>query len=42
MELKNILLNEFKDEMNTTRRFLESISEDHFNYTPHDLSLIHI
>ena len=38
MELKNILLNEFKDEMNTTRRFLESISEDHFNYTPHDKS----
>ncbi len=38
MELNVILLSEFIDEMNTTRRFLESISDDLFEYTPHDKS----
>ena len=38
MELNLILLNEFKDEMNTTRRFLESISEDLFDFSPHEKS----
>ena len=38
MKLNFILLNEFKDEMNTTRKFLESISEDLFEFTPHDKS----
>ena len=38
MELKNVYLEEFVDEMNTTRRFLESISEDLFEFTPHDKS----
>ena len=33
-----ILLNEFTDEMNTTRKFLESISEDKFEFTPHEKS----
>ena len=38
MELNLILLNEFKDEMDTTRKFLESISEDLFEFTPHKKS----
>ena len=38
MKLNHILLDEFKDEMHTTRRFLESISEDLFNFTPHEKS----
>ena len=38
MKLNEILLNEFKDEMNTTRKFLESISEDKFEFSPHEKS----
>ena len=38
MQLNLILLNEFKDEMNTTRKFLESISEDLFEFSPHEKS----
>ena len=38
MNLNEILLNEFKDEMNTTRKFLESISEETFEFTPHEKS----
>ncbi|QWX85183.1 damage-inducible protein DinB [Cellulophaga sp. HaHaR_3_176] len=38
MKLNEILLNEFKDEMNTTRKFLNSISEDVFEFTPHEKS----
>ena len=38
MKLNIILLEEFKDEMNTTRRFLESISEDLLEFTPHEKS----
>ena len=38
MKLNEILLNEFKDEMNTTRKFLESISEEVFEFTPHEKS----
>lgn len=38
MKLNEILLNEFKDEMNTTRKFLEAVSEDIFQYTPHKKS----
>ena len=38
MELNKILLQEFQDEMNTTRKFLQSISEETFSYTPHKKS----
>ncbi len=38
MQLNTILLKEFKDEMNTTRKFLSSISEDLFEFTPHEKS----
>ena len=38
MDLNLILLEEFKDEMDTTRRFLAAISEDLFDYTPHEKS----
>ena len=36
MELNKVLLKEYKDEMGTTRKFLESIPEDLFEYSPHD------
>ena len=51
MKLNQILLAEFIDEMNTTRKFLNSISEELFEFSPHEksknfgqliLSLIHI
>ncbi len=38
MELNNIYLEEFLDEMKTTRRFLEKISEDYFEFSIHDKS----
>ena len=38
MMLNLILLEEFKDEMKTTRKFLESISEDLFEFSPHEKS----
>lgn len=38
MEFKNIILKEFTDEMNTTRKFLENISLDLFDYKPHEKS----
>ncbi len=38
MKLSNIILEEFEDEMNTTRRFLETISEELFDYSPHNKS----
>ena len=38
MKINEILLNEFKDEMNTTRNFFEAISEDLFEFTTHDKS----
>ena len=38
MKLNLILLDEFIDEMNTTRKFLESIPEDLFEFTPHEKS----
>lgn len=38
MKLNEILLNEFKDEMYTTRKFLESISENSFEFSPHEKS----
>lgn len=38
MKLNLILLNEYKDEMNTTRRFLEAIPEDLYAFTPHEKS----
>lgn len=38
MKLNKVLLKEFRDEMNTTRRFLENISEDLFEYEPHEKS----
>ena len=38
MKLNIVLLAEYIDEMNTMRRFLESISEDLFEFTPHEKS----
>lgn len=38
MKLNTILLNEFKDEMNTTRKFFEAISEGLLEFTPHEKS----
>ena len=38
MNLNTILLEEFEDEVKTTRRFLESLSEDLFEFTPHEKS----
>ena len=38
MNLNLILLEEFKDEMKTTKRFLEAISEDLFEFSPHKKS----
>ena len=38
MKLNLILLEEFNDEMDTTRKFLKSISEDLFEFTPHEKS----
>ena len=38
MELNLVLLEEFKDEMDTTKRFLAAISEDLFEFTPHEKS----
>lgn len=38
MELNLILLEEFKDEMDTTRRFLAAISEDLFEFALHEKS----
>ena len=38
MELNTIYLGEFIDEMNTTKRFLESISEDLFDFELHEKS----
>ena len=38
MMLNLIFLEEFKDEMKTTRKFLESISEDLFEFSPHEKS----
>ena len=38
MKLNLILLEEYRDEMKTTRKFLESISEDLFEFSPHEKS----
>ncbi len=38
MKLNEILLNEFTDEMNITRKFLNTVSEDLFEFTPHEKS----
>ncbi|QXP54630.1 damage-inducible protein DinB [Cellulophaga sp. HaHa_2_95] len=38
MKLNEILLNEFTDEMNITRKFLNAVSEDLFEFTPHEKS----
>ena len=38
MQLNEIFLSEFKDEMKTTRKFLESISEDMLEFTVHEKS----
>lgn len=38
MNLNTILLSEFEDEMNTTKKFIESISENLFDYQPHEKS----
>ena len=38
MKLNLILLEEYRDEMKTTRKFLESISEDLFDFSPHEKS----
>lgn len=38
MKLNLILLEEYRDEMKTTRKFLETISEDLFEFSPHEKS----
>ena len=38
MNLNTILLEEFDDEVKTTRRFIQSLSEDLLEYTPHEKS----
>lgn len=38
MKINTILLTEFKNEMKTTRNFFEAISEDLFEFTPHEKS----
>lgn len=38
MELNKIILSEFQHEMNKTKRFFEVISEDEFDFKPHEKS----
>ena len=38
MKINEVFLEEFKDEMKTTRKFFEAISDDLFDYTPHEKS----
>lgn len=38
MKINEVYLSEFQDEMATTKKFLESISEDIFDFTPHEKS----
>lgn len=39
MELKEIILEEFKEEMETTRKFFELVFEEFYDYTPHEKSM---
>ncbi len=38
MTLKDIILQEFKDEMETSIRIFEAVTDDIFNFTPHEKS----